>query len=147
MQAVGLKVATIYSIVPVLIALPILLVHRNILPSLQHTPLFLSSLLLYLFSLRIVSCLLFTLYPTTDHLVQVIGSLIVLYSGKIPYMMSIACATQMLALLFLSLDTTDIVWPGLYFLFLIINSLCIFGVFLEKTYFKTRPTFDQKKIE
>ena len=148
MRNIAYQVANTCTIFSVLMAIPILLMSSPLAPSLRLAPRLLGSFLLCIVSISLVSCLFISFYPSLKHIQQVIPCLTAVYIGGTPNMISIAYATQIPESLFLSLNTTDIIWSSFYFVFLITIGPKILGYFLKQTPAETSQTLapSQKTI-
>lgn len=127
------SVANYSAIVPVLLAIPLLLMSSNIVESFGLAPALLRCFVLGIVSALVTSILLYWIFYDLKAVEKAIACMIGVYIGGTPNMMSVAYATQTPLSLYAILNTTDIVSSGIYFILLLSIGPSIFGLILKKS--------------
>ncbi|MCH2021497.1 MAG: DUF819 family protein [Saprospiraceae bacterium] len=124
------SVVEICSALPVLIAIPLLLMTSDIRASFSYAPKLFLSFFLCVASVFFSVFIVINVFSGIENINKAIGCLVGVNVGGTPNMMAIGYAVDIPRELFLILNATDVLCSGLYFLFLLSVAKTVFGFFL-----------------
>jgi len=127
------ELLSLFTEISVSLAIPILLFSSNFLEWLKHSRLTFLSFFLGIISVVLSSIIAFLLFSGQfDQSWKVAGMLIGVYTGGTPNMSAIGLALEVEEEVFILLNSADLIFSGIYFIFLITFAQGFLGLFLPR---------------